>query len=322
MLMTIFISNKDKKKNPYEAFIQTHQDKPVTVADIAQFGASLMKRVGIHHHFFADYSLFTTALHLVLYGLNLPYDYTNKTYLQHALSQPEILRIFELFQKRIDKRIPVEYITQEARYLDYLFYVNEHVLIPRSIMNTRFEDFLKEIHWETYRVLDLCTGSGCIGLSLALMHPKLTVDLADISEKALAVADINLRKHGLQDRARCIQSDLFENIHDKYDLIITNPPYISEKEYQKSPIEFKKEPTLALKSGGEGLDCIHKILNQFQNYLNPRGCLIAEVGIHAAKLIKKRYQDYSFTWYKYRTPSGKVALFAMDCIFKCQKESV
>lgn len=281
-----------------------------------------MRKAKLHPHFFANNTLSQTALHLALFGLGLPYEYQNPEYLNQTLTESQTVAILTLIEKRIAQRIPVEYITQEADYLGHTFYVNEHVLVPRSIMSTRFEDFLQLVPWQNYRVLDLCTGSGCIGISLALLNSTIKVDLADISEEALKVAKINITKYALGNRVKTIQSDIFENIHEKYDLIITNPPYVSAKDYQKIPLEFKNEPKLALESGKDGLDCIDKILMQAKNHLTPNGLLIAEVGYASAKLIKKRYKKLPLTWFGYRRPNGKESWLAMDGIFLCQAKTL
>jgi len=275
-----------------------------------------MRRQGLHPHFFGDNSLWENARYLTYYALQLPP--TDSNCLNLHLSEEDILAVFALFEKRIVERIPVEYITHEANYLGRSFYVNEHVLVPRSLMNTRFQEFLSEVSWSSKRVLDLCTGSGCIGISLALLKPDIQVDLADISSQALQVAAINIKRHDLENRVRCIQGNLFENIRDQYDLIITNPPYVSTAEYRRGPWEFKNEPRLALESGEEGLDLIHQILQNASKYLTPQGKLVAEVGFPAAKRLKWRYPRLPFKWYTYRKSSGKTPFLAMDCIFECQ----
>ncbi len=289
-----------------------------------------MRQAKLHPHFFADHSLKTTALYLTFFALKLPYEYTNPDYLNKEITVNDAEKILQLFEKRISKRIPVEYITNESYYLGNPFYVNEHVLVPRSLMNTRFLDFLKFDQWKNYRVLDLCTGSGCIGISLALLNNQITVDLADISTKALAVAAINIKKYRLNDRVKCIESDLFENITEKYDIIITNPPYVPLNEYDQQPAEVKNEPDIALKAGIDGLEIIDKIIINSKSYLNPNGILIAETGYPAAKKIKKKYPATSFQWFKYRHPSGKKSILDkfcqrigyLDSIFMCQAKTL
>lgn len=312
------LSNDFKREAQYQACIKASQMGQLTLSELVKVAEKLMRKAKLHHHFFGDFSLYQTSLHLSLFALSLPYDYENKHYLDKILSVDETLKILNIIEKRIAKRIPVEYITHEAKYLGFDFYINEHVLVPRSIMNTRFTDFLKMCTWQNFRVLDLCTGSGCIGISLALLNPNITVDLVDISPEAIKVANINIQKHGLETRVKAIQSDLFNNLDNhKYDLIITNPPYVSTKDYKNTPIEFKNEPKIALASGKDGLDIIHQILAQAKNYLNLEGLLIAEVGYASAKLIKKQYKKNKLTWFPYRRPNGKTSWLAMDGTFLC-----
>ena len=293
------------KKTLYLNFIKKCQHHQGSLDELIDLGTKLMKRAKLHHHFFHDHSLHATAKALAYYALDI-----NTHTKSDKINESQALSVIALFDKRIEERLPVEYIVHEAQYLNRLFYVNENVLIPRSIMNTRFQDFIKDIPWTTYRVLDLCTGSGCIGITLALMEPKLTVDLADISEKALEVANINVKRYELNHRVHCIQSDLFENIHQTYDLIITNPPYVSTKDYEKSPAEFKKEPKIALEAGIDGLKIIDRIIHEAPDFLNANGLLIAEVGSPAVSAIKKKYPSTPFQWLKYRSPKGKISFFA------------
>ena len=308
------ISDDRKRNQKYAAFLRLCSEGKATLNDIVRLGEKLMRSARLHHHFFGDYSLLSTAASLANYVVAQPNT--------HPLTVSEAIDIFKLFERRIVERIPVPYITSEAEYCGRPFFVNTHVLVPRSIMSTRFEDFMRDIFWENYRVLDLCTGSGCIGITLALMNPKITVDLADISADALAVAQINIQKHAVGDRVKCIQSNLFEQVTEKYDLIITNPPYVSRQEYQSAPAEFKNEPKIALESGKDGLDILHQILRQSASYLNSNGLLIAEVGYTAAKRLKKQYTSIPFQWFKYRRPNGKESWFGMDGVFLCHQSDL
>lgn len=316
-LSSVFrLSNNDKRHKAYTEFLQLCESTQVTVKDIVKLGAQLMSKQKLHHHFFGDYSWKATAQSLTNYALK------NLKNNQDYITPEECVSIFSLFEKRIVERVPVEYITNEAQYCGRPFYVNDQVLVPRSIMSARFQDFLKDTHWDSYRVLDLCTGSGCIGITLALMNPHIQVDLVDISSEALKVAQINIEKHGLQERVRCIQSDCFENVEHQYDLMITNPPYVSVNEYNKTPEEFKKEPKIALESGIDGLDIVHVILSQADHYLTTKGALIAEVGSPAAKRLKKHYPNIAFKWFKYKRPNGTVSWFSTPGVFLCQKEDL
>lgn len=308
-----------KRNKAYTEFLASCSQHRATVGDMIQLGTKLMSKAKLHHHFFRDFTWKAQAEALVEYAFQLAQvDYK----LSDKLDETMALSIIALFEKRIEERVPVEYITHKAYYLGNTFYVNEHVLIPRSIMHHRFEDFLNDVPWENDRVLDLCTGSGCIGITLALLNPRIHVDLADISPDALEVAKMNVKKYWLEDRVKCIQSDVFDNIHQKYDLIITNPPYVSQKEYQKSAEEFKTEPRMALEAGEDGLSIIRRILSQAKHYLNPNGILIAEVGISAAQLIKKQYPQVKFQWLKYRRPSGKESFFGGHGVFLCHANAL
>lgn len=322
-LTSRFGFNKFFPENPrdkhYLACLESCRNESTTFNDIVHMGAKLMQKSRLHHHFFGDFSTVSIAKHLAAHALNLNFAEINHDL---KITESQAKKIIALFEKRIEQRIPVEYITNKAYYLGRTFYVNENVLVPRSIMNTRFEDFLSNMQWENYRVLDLCTGSGCIGITLALMQPNITVDLVDISPHALEVAQINVNNYGLNDRVKCIQSDLFTQLQEKYDLIITNPPYVSTSEYEASPAEFKNEPKIALECGKDGLDLVHKILRQAKNYLNTNGQLIAEIGYPAAARVKKKYPKVPFTWFKYRRPNGQESWLGMHGVFQCAAEGL
>ncbi len=318
------LSKNIERNAQYNLFLSAHRNNNIIVQNIIEFGYNLMRKAKLHHHYFGN-SLLKTAQYLTFFSLKLPYEYKNTKYLNQIISQQTAIDIFSLFERRISERIPVEYITNEAWYLGNKFYVNENVLSPRSVMSTRFDDFLKDMIWGNNRVLDLCTGSGCIGITLALLNSKIKVDLLDISSKALEVANINIDHYHLNDRVKCIQSNLFEKVQGKYDLIITNPPYVSLSEYNKSPIEFKNEPKMALEAGVDGLDVIKRILVEAQHYLNTNGRLIAEVGSSVSKILKRKYPHIPFQWYKYRKPATDSSwfddwvnrIFGLDCILVC-----
>ncbi len=276
--------------------------------DIILLMTRMMKQANLHHHYFG--SLAETAAHLAFFIL----PHANG---ETRISTEDALKIITLSERRIAERIPVEYLTNQAIYSGNHFYVNEHVLIPRSVMSTRFQDFLNHLSFKNYRILDLCTGSGCIGITLALLNRNIQVDLADISEKALEVAYRNVAYYGLANRVHCIQSDLFKKISGRYDLIISNPPYVSEFEYEHVPDEFKAEPKLALAAGWDGLEIVHRIVKEAKNHLHPQGQLIMEVGYSSARRIKRRYGRKAFNWLPYRKPNGKVGFWAMDCILQC-----
>ena len=310
-----------KRRNlAYARFLDRFDDSTaISLAEVVAFGARLMRRANLHAHFFDDNTLLANAQYLTCFSLNLAYGNTHDGL---VLKRAQAVSILALFERRIATRMPVEYLTKQAFYMGRTFYVNADVLVPRSLMSSRFKDFLESTNWQNYRVLDLCCGSGCIGITLALLNPKIKVDLVDISLAALEVAQMNIDLHALSARVQCLHSDLFTNLHTKYDLIITNPPYVSLGDYQRVPLEFKREPQIALASGTTGLDIIQQIIAQAPNYLNPQGRLIAEVGYPAAKLLKKQYKNLPLKWLAYRSPKPAKTWFehwlkpllAMDCV--------
>ncbi|MEY3182729.1 MAG: hypothetical protein RLZ35_714 [Pseudomonadota bacterium] len=318
-IITRQLSKDKKRQKAYTLWLENCLTEGATLGDIVQMGYRLMRKARLHHHFFNNGSLFKTAEYLANHALQCRLPEAVRLDNHYRLNEQEAICIIQLFEKRIAEKLPVPYITNTGEYCGRQFFVNKHVLVPRSIMSNRFQDFLDNIEWKNHRILDLCTGSGCIGITLALMSKNVRVDLSDISQEALAVAQLNIKRHGLEDRVQCIHSNLFEQITGPYDLIITNPPYVSTKEYQQVPAEFKHEPKIALESGKDGLDIINKILAQAKQYLNSNGVLIAEVGYTAAKTLKRKYPQVNFQWLTYRRPDGTEAWLAMDGIFLCKK---
>jgi ribosomal protein L3 glutamine methyltransferase len=322
-------SKNEKRNVQYATFLNLCRDDTLMVKDIIEFGYQLMRKEKLHHHFLGT-SLIKTAQVLTFFYLKLPDEYENSLHLNKRITEQQAEKIIALFERRISEKIPVEYITNEVWYLGNKFYVNENVLVPRSIMNTRFGDFLNEVTWENNEVLDLCTGSGCIGVTLALLNANIKVDLLDISSQALEVAAMNVHNYHLNDRVKCIQSNLFENVQKSYDLIITNPPYVSIAEYKASPEEFKKEPKMALEAGVDGLEIVQKILVQAKHYLNKEGMLIAEIGATAAKQLKRKYPKVPFKWFKYRRPAENASrfdhwvdrVFGQEGIFMCKAKEL
>lgn len=331
--------SQEQRKEAYQAFLISCRHRETPVKDLIHLGQKLMRQESLYHHFFADHSLYAVAKHLAFFSLGLSQEETHNPDLNRILCEKEAQQIIELYERRISERLPVAYLTQEANYLGRRFYVNDQVLVPRSLMNTRFDEFLARITWKNDRVLDLCTGSGCIGITLALMKPELRVDLADISEEALKVAAINIERFDLKQRVTCIKSNLFDRIQGKYDLIITNPPYVSDREYEAQPPEIKREPALALRGGVEGLDFANRILVEAKHYLNPKGLLIMEVGYEGARRLKWRYPNAFLEGFCYKKPGKKgnpsllnrlqrlcdwpfESLGLMDGVLLCKKENL
>ncbi len=224
------------------------------------------------------------AAFLVLRGLGLPFH----TNLQRS-APPE--RVHNLIRQRIEQRIPAAYLLNEAWLDGMRFYVDRRVIVPRS----HIAFLLKGLRVAPKRILDLCTGSGCLAILAARAFPKAQVDAADVSRAALAVAARNVREHKLGKRVRLIRSDLFRELGERYDLILSNPPYVSTPAMRKLPPEYRYEPGIALAAGGQGLDFVARILEGAPAHLEPRGLLVCEIGENR-KALERAYPDVAFEW--------------------------
>ncbi len=207
-----------------------------------------------------------------------------------------------VLDRRIEEKIPLAYLLNEAWFAGQPFYVNDKVIIPRSpiaeLIKNRFIPFLKN---KPAAILDLCCGSGCIGLASVMEFPEAKVVLVDLSEEALQVAAVNIERHHLNHRSHIQQSDLFDGLdglEGSFDLIISNPPYVGEKEYLSLPEEYKHEPAMALLSGQNGLELPVKILKRAADYLSADGILILEVG-NSWKYLMDLYPDAPFLWLEF-----------------------
>ena len=217
------------------------------------------------------------AAFLVLRALRLPFD---SPPLEKTVAPKAVRQIGSLIRKRIGKRIPVPYLLNEAWLADHVFYVDRRVIIPRShiaeLLQERLQPWLKR---PVRRVLDLCTGSGCLAILAAHAFPRAKVDAIDLSRPALAVAAKNVAKYGLKKRIRLLRSDLFESAGDeRYDLIVTNPPYVTAAAMRKLPPEHRHEPGMALAGGRDGLLLVERIIRDAESRLLPGGLLVCEVG--------------------------------------------
>ncbi|MBN1683829.1 MAG: 50S ribosomal protein L3 N(5)-glutamine methyltransferase [Gammaproteobacteria bacterium] len=244
---------------------------------------------------------------LVLKSLNMPLAQTD--FLGVEIEKPQWRRIQFLMKRRIKEKIPLPYLFNEAYFSDLAFYVDKRVLIPRSpiaeLIGKQFQPWIDPDR--VHRILDLCTGSGCIAVSCAKAFPKAVVDASDISKDALDVAQINIEKHALENRIHLIQSDLFETLSlQKYDLIVANPPYISVQEMDSVPAEYLHEPKIALEAGVKGLDIVEKIIEQAPQYLKEDGILITEIGDR--HLVEKRFPHLPFIWLDLEFGEGDVLL--------------
>ena len=238
------------------------------------------------------------AIWLIFGFLHLPHD-TIDNFLDADLTGKEKKYLLFLIEKRIKDKIPTAYLLNEAWLRDYKFYVDERVIVPRSLIAESLSENLYP--WiddpeKIFSALDLCTGSGCLGIMMAHSFQNAMIDLVDLSEKALQVAEININHYGLNDRTELIQSDLFNALKGKkYDLIISNPPYVNQTSVDSFPMEFLKEPSMALGSGEDGLDHTVRIIKEAKSYLNDDGILIVEIG-HNKEVLLDKFPKLQFQW--------------------------
>lgn len=284
----------------------------LTVQDFVRWGASLFNAEDLFFGHGTDNAL-DEAAQLVLYALHLPPDLP-ATFRECRLTYPERTQVAELLERRVNERKPAAYLTNRAWFAGLEFYVNEDVLVPRSplaeLVEAGFDPWVDPEG--VGRVLDLCSGSGCIGIACAAYLPEAEVDLADVSPKALDVATRNLARHRLQDRVRVLESDLFAGVGDQpYDVIVSNPPYVSAAELAALPEEFHKEPQLGLAGGESGLDLVLRILCDAPAHLNEGGVLVVEVGNSAAEL-ERRFPDLPFLWLEFERGGEGVFLMKQE----------
>jgi len=227
----------------------------------------------------------------------------------------ELRRIRALAGRRMRERVPLAYLLREAWLDGRTFYVDRRVIVPRSYLSELLRERLRP--WRrrpVRRALDLCTGSGCLAVLMAFAFPRAAIDAADISGAALQVAGINLRRHRVASRVRLVRSDLFDSLAQaRYDLIVTNPPYVDARTMRALPPEYDFEPRAALAAGGDGLDLIRRILQDARTFLNPRGLLLCEVG-DARHALERAYPKVPFVW--------PATSDAEDCVFLLEREQL
>ncbi len=278
-----------------EHWLQAEQQLK-TIQDMLRWGMSQFLAADLFYgHGQAD--AWDEAWALASFALHLPFDVDAKL-LQTRLTLCERQSILALFRKRIEQRIPAAYLTHRAYFAGLEFYVDERVLVPRSpiaeLIEQQFSPWIDASQVNT--ILDLCTGSGCIAIACAYVFPDVNIDASDISKEALAVAEKNVKKHDLTQQINLIESDLFAGLSNKkYDIIVSNPPYVDAKDFAAIPAEFRHEPALGLTSGELGLDCAIQIIENAAKHLTEQGILIVELGNSADALID-HYPEMPFTW--------------------------
>lgn len=254
------------------------------------------------------------AAFLVLRSLRLPFD----SPLGKRVAPKDLRFVESLIRKRIEKRIPVSYLLHEAWLADHRFYVDRRVIIPRShiagLLQEKLQPWLKR---PARRILDLCTGSGCLAILAALAFPRAQVDATDLSKAALAVAERNVSSYRLMSRVRLVRSDLFDAIGtERYDLIITNPPYVTSGAMRKLPPEYRHEPGMALAAGKDGLDLVRRIIDEAPAHLARGGLLVCEIG-DGRKALEHAYPALDFAWPE--TAAGAGHVFVLQAPWQWRK---
>lgn len=277
--------------------------------DWVRWGASEFVAAGLHFGHGTDNAL-DEAFHLVCHALHLPLELP-AAYMDAHLTQAECQRVHDLLQRRLTTRQPAAYLTGTMWFAGLSFNVTQDVLIPRSpFAELIARNFSPWVQAPPQRILDLCTGSGCIGIAAALAFEDAEVVLADVSTAALDVARSNIQRHGLAEQVTCAEGDLFAAVHgQRFDLILSNPPYVPTAEWQSLATEYHHEPRLALDAGADGMDCVERILAQAPDHLTDDGWLFCEIGGSQEEFLN-RWPDLPVTWAHFE--HGGDGIFVID----------
>ncbi len=290
-----------------------------TLRDLIRWGASQFNAAGLSFTQGMPNAL-DEAAYLCLHALHLPPDFSTE-YFDCVLTMEERLEVLTLFQQRIEKHLPAAYITNEAWFAGLSFYVDERVLIPRSpiaeLIDRQFSPWV--VAEDVYAILDLCTGSGCIAIACAEAFENCEVVASDYSPDALDVAWINRENYALEERLQLIESDLFQAVPpQKFDIIVSNPPYVSTQEMQTLAAEFEHEPAMALQAGETGMDLVILILKQAGKFLSDDGILVVEVGYSRAAL-EQLLPQVAFYWLDFNCGGEGVFLLTAEQLDQYQE---
>ncbi|WP_221801270.1 50S ribosomal protein L3 N(5)-glutamine methyltransferase [Oceanobacter mangrovi] len=296
---------------------RTAIDELVTIQDLVRWSVSRMNESDIYFGHGTD-NPWDEARLLVTHALSLGWELAPEWY-SSRVTRAEREDVLALVCERIESRVPAPYLIGEAWFCGLAFRVDERVLIPRSpigeMIDSEFAPWWQrgfEPADQPRRILDLCTGSGCIGIACAVQYPDAEVELLDISFDALAIAEENIQRHGLEDRVQAFQSDLFSAASGKYDLIVSNPPYVDADDMASLPEEYHHEPELALAAGDDGLDLVRTILKQARQFLTDDGLLVVEVG-NSWPALEAAFPQLPFVWPEFeRGGHGVFVLQARD----------
>ena len=282
----------------------------LTLRDLLRYAVTRFATEGLYFGHGSN-SAFDEAAYLILHTLKLPLDKLDP-FLDARLLPEEMSAVMAMIDRRTSERLPAAYLTNEAWLTDYRFYVDERVIVPRSyiaeLIPEHFQPWVGDA-WNIHHVLELCTGSGCLAIMLADAFPNAQVDAVDLSLDALDVAKRNVEDYQLEKRVHLIASDLYEKLPpQKYDLIISNPPYVNSKAMTSLPAEYRHEPQMALAGGKDGMDLVRRIVKGAKDRLTTRGVLIVEIGNEFAH-AETAFHDLGLTWLS--TSAGDASVFLL-----------
>jgi ribosomal protein L3 glutamine methyltransferase len=299
------------------SYVLKEADELLTIMDFLRFSLSCANQSELYYGHGTD-NAWDDMHSLVLRSLSLPYD-VDHMLLHGKLTTRERKHLIQQLDKRINQRVPVPYLIKEAYFYDLPFYVDERVLIPRSpiaeLIRAEFSPWIE--YDNVHRILDLCTGSGCIAIACCHAFPNAEVDAIDISSEALSVAQMNKARFSLDEQLDLIASDCFANISGRqYDVIVSNPPYVGKVEMQTLPDEFRHEPVLALEASNNGLSVVETILKNAHNFLSDHGILIVEVG-NSEEALVEAYPSLPFLWLDLSEGGSGVFLLTKQQLMTC-----
>jgi len=287
----------------------------MTLIDFITEQSARLKKAGVSFGH-GTTNAFDEAAWLVTWALDLPLD-ALETQAQRPITPAEFTKADDIIARRIDTRLPAAYLTKQAWLQNVPFYVDQRTIIPRSFIAELLADGEGDgtldawLSDKTHSVLDLCTGNGSLAVIAAMAYPDITVDAADISDEALAVARINVEQHELTKRIRVIKSDLFEHVRGPYDLIVCNPPYVNANSMTKLPAEYKHEPVLALAGGEDGMSIVRRILKDAPACMTRDAVLVLEIG-NEREHFEAAFPKLEVAWLEASAGDDQVLLVTRD----------
>jgi ribosomal protein L3 glutamine methyltransferase len=291
--------------------------KPQSIIELIDLASARLTQAGVAFGH-GTATAFDEAAWLVLWSLKLPIDDLDSVE-QQAVSTQEAEQALALVEQRIATRKPAAYLTQEAWLQGVPFYVDERAIVPRSFIAEVLADGSID-HWlsdQTRRVLDLCTGNGSLAVLAAMAYPDVTVDGADLSEDALAVARINVDKHVLSERITLLQSDGLQNVRGPYDLILCNPPYVNATSMAALPAEYQAEPEMALGSGADGMDFCRMLITALRaepdRFMSPEAVLVLEIG-NEREHFEAAFPELPVAWLPCSSGDDQMLLIHRDAL--------